>query len=101
MHPNSPAAQAGLIPHTDYILGSEVMAGDDDLYTIIEGNDHKQIKLFVYNNDTDLCREVSSRVSNVVEYTNICLYEPDFRAFFFSISLIFHAWQSKLFFCIC
>ncbi len=58
VHPNSPAAQAGLIPHTDYILGSEVMAGDDDLYTVIETNDHKQIKLFVYNCDTDLCREV-------------------------------------------
>lgn len=58
VHPNSPAAQAGLVPHTDYILGSEVMSGDDDLYAIIENNDHKQIKLFVYNSDTDRCREV-------------------------------------------
>jgi hypothetical protein len=60
IHPNSPAAQAGLIPHSDYILGSEMMsAGDDDLYSLIESHDHQEIKLYVYNADTDNCREVS------------------------------------------
>ena len=58
-HPNSPAAQAGLIPHTDYILGSDTMVGDDDLYTLIENNNHKELKLFVYNSESDACREVS------------------------------------------
>ena len=64
IHPNSPAAQAGLIPHTDYILGSDMMASsDDDLYTLIESNNHKEIKLFVYNSDQDTCREVRSAVN--------------------------------------
>ena len=61
IHPNSPAAQAGLIPHSDYILGSEMMsAGDDDLYSLIESHDHQEIKLYVYNTDTDNCREVGT-----------------------------------------
>ena len=60
IHPNSPAAQAGLIPHTDYILGSDTMVGDDDLYTLIENNNHKELKLFVYNSESDACREVST-----------------------------------------
>ena len=59
VHPNSPAAQAGLKPHADYILGSDAMAGDDDLFNLIENNNNKQIRLFVYNSDTDVCREVS------------------------------------------
>lgn len=60
VHPNSPAAQAGLIPHTDYVVGSESMgAGDDDFYSMVELNNHKQIKLFVYNSESDGCREVS------------------------------------------
>lgn len=61
IHPNSPAAQAGLIPHTDYILGSDTMVGDDDLYTLIENNNHKELKLFVFNSDSDTCREVSAQ----------------------------------------
>ena len=65
IHPNSPAAQAGLIPHTDYILGSEMMtAGDDDLYSLIESHDHQEIKLYVYNADTESCREVSNLTSH-------------------------------------
>ena len=60
IHPNSPAAQAGLIPHTDYILGSDMMvSGDDDLYSLVENNNHKEIKLYVYNSEMDRCREVS------------------------------------------
>ena len=60
IHPNSPAAQAGLIPHTDYILGSEMMtSGDDDLYSLIESHNHQEVKLYVYNSETDACREVS------------------------------------------
>lgn len=45
--------------HSDYILGSDAMAtSDDDLYTLIEASNHKQIKLYVYNSETDSCREV-------------------------------------------
>ncbi|CAI8042109.1 Golgi reassembly-stacking protein 2 [Geodia barretti] len=33
--------------------------GDDDLYSLIESHDHQEIKLYVYNTDTDNCREVS------------------------------------------
>ena len=49
---------AGLLPHTDYILGSEQMAGDDDLYSLIESSLHKQVRLYVYNCNTEQCREV-------------------------------------------
>ena len=59
VHPNSPAAQAGLIPHSDYILGSDaMMSTDDDFYTLIENNNHKQLRLYVYNSEMDSCREV-------------------------------------------
>ena len=34
------------------------MVGDDDLYSLIENNNHKEIRLFVYNSDSDACREV-------------------------------------------
>jgi len=61
VHPNSPAAQAGLIPHTDYILGSDAMATDDDLYTLVETHNHQSLKLYVYNAETDACREVRER----------------------------------------
>ena len=37
------------------------MVGDDDLYTLIENNNHKELKLFVYNSDSDACREVSTQ----------------------------------------
>ena len=58
MHPNSPAAQAGLIPHTDYILGSDAMAAEDDLYSLVETHNHQALKLYIYNAETDACREV-------------------------------------------
>ena len=61
VHPNSPAAQAGLIPHADYVLGSDSMVGgDDDFYSMVESNNHKQIKLYVYNSESDSSREVCS-----------------------------------------
>ena len=44
------------------MVGSESMgAGDDDFYSMVELNNHKQIKLFVYNSESDGCREVSGR----------------------------------------
>ena len=59
VHPNSPAAQAGLKPHSDYILGSDAMSAEDDLFTFVENNNNKQVRLYVYNSDSETLREVS------------------------------------------
>lgn len=59
VEPNSPAALAGLRPHTDYIIGADtVMNESEDLFSLIETNEGKGLKLYVYNTDTDNCREV-------------------------------------------
>lgn len=56
---NSPASLAGLRPHTDYIIGADnVMNETEDLFSLIETHEGKGLKLFVYNTDTDNCREV-------------------------------------------
>ncbi|KAG7258298.1 hypothetical protein CRUP_009601 [Coryphaenoides rupestris] len=56
---NSPAALAGLRPHSDYIIGADsVMNESEDLFSLIEAYDGKGLKLYVYNMDTDSCREV-------------------------------------------
>ena len=34
------------------------MTGDDDIFSLIENNNNKQLKLFVYNSEQDSCREV-------------------------------------------
>ncbi|XP_067108411.1 Golgi reassembly-stacking protein 2-like [Osmerus mordax] len=57
---NSPAALAGLRPHTDYIIGADsVMNESEDLFSLIETHEGKGLKLYVYNTDTDNCREVA------------------------------------------
>ncbi|XP_048836535.1 Golgi reassembly-stacking protein 2-like [Brienomyrus brachyistius] len=59
VEPNSPAALAGLRPHTDYIIGADtVMNESEDLFSLIENHEGKGLKLYVYNTDTDNCREV-------------------------------------------
>ncbi|KAI6241235.1 hypothetical protein M3Y99_00347400 [Aphelenchoides fujianensis] len=60
VQPNSPAAQAGLIGDSDYILGAEsVLQHADDLISLVQANIGKQVKLFVYNVDSDNVREVN------------------------------------------
>ncbi|XP_060113428.1 Golgi reassembly-stacking protein 2 [Heteronotia binoei] len=59
VEPNSPAALAGLRPHSDYIIGADtVMNESEDLFSLIETHESKPLKLYVYNTDTDNCREV-------------------------------------------
>jgi len=59
VEPNSPAYIAGLRPFSDYIIGSDsLLSEQDDLFTLIESHDGRQLKLFVYNSDYDASREV-------------------------------------------
>uniref|UniRef100_A0A8D0H5U2 Golgi reassembly stacking protein 2 n=1 Tax=Sphenodon punctatus TaxID=8508 RepID=A0A8D0H5U2_SPHPU len=59
VEPNSPAVLAGLRPHSDYIIGADtVMNESEDLFSLIETHEAKPLKLYVYNTDTDNCREV-------------------------------------------
>lgn len=60
VHPTSPADFAGLIAFSDYIIGADsVLHESEDLFTLIETHEGKPLKLYVYNADTDSCREVT------------------------------------------
>ncbi|KAF7727918.1 Golgi reassembly-stacking protein 2 [Apophysomyces ossiformis] len=56
---NSPAEMAGIIPHTDYIIGSPHMAlrSEDDFYSLVEEFLGKPLRLYIYNTEWDSCRE--------------------------------------------
>ncbi|CAI4225250.1 unnamed protein product [Auanema sp. JU1783] len=57
---NSPASIAGLQSDTDYILGAEsVLNQADDLIAHVQANEGKPLKLYVYNVDSDIVREVT------------------------------------------
>ncbi|XP_077410698.1 Golgi reassembly-stacking protein 1-like isoform X2 [Vanacampus margaritifer] len=56
---NSPAASAGLIAHVDFIVGADqLLQSSDDLFSLIEASEGKQLKLLVYNTQSERCREV-------------------------------------------
>ncbi|CAG0888249.1 unnamed protein product [Cyprideis torosa] len=60
VNPGSPADIAGLRPYSDYIIGADsVLHESEDLFTLISAHEGKPLKLYVYNTDTDSCREVS------------------------------------------
>lgn len=60
VQPNSPADLASLRSNTDYIIGADsVLHESEDLFTLIESHEGKPLKLYVYNSDTDSCREVT------------------------------------------
>ncbi|KAK7065330.1 Golgi reassembly-stacking protein 1 [Halocaridina rubra] len=60
VEPNSPADIAGLQSHTDYIIGADsVLHESEDLFSLIEAHEGRPLKLYVYNMDTDSCREVT------------------------------------------
>jgi len=57
---NSPADIAGLRPHTDYIIGADSVLHDaEDFFNLVESHECKALKLYVYNSETDGCREVT------------------------------------------
>ncbi|KAM6129623.1 LOW QUALITY PROTEIN: Golgi reassembly-stacking protein 2 [Pterocles gutturalis] len=58
VEPNSPAALAGLRPHSDYIIGADTVMNESEDLSLIETHEAKPLKLYVYNTDTDNCREV-------------------------------------------
>lgn len=58
---NSPADLAGLLPYSDYILGSPegVLHGESGLSEIVEDHIGRPLRLYVYNNEYDVTREVT------------------------------------------
>ncbi|XP_077480920.1 Golgi reassembly-stacking protein 1-like isoform X2 [Stigmatopora argus] len=55
----SPADSAGLIANIDFIVGADqLLQSSDDFFSLIEANEGKQLKLLVYNTQSDQCREV-------------------------------------------
>ena len=61
--PTSPAEAAGLRPFTDYIIGADsVLHESEDLFTLIEAHEARALKLYVYNTETDHCREVRMKI---------------------------------------
>lgn len=60
VEPDSPADIAGLQAYTDYIIGADsVLHESEDLFSLIEAHEGRPLKLYVYNVDTDACREVT------------------------------------------
>ncbi|XP_050418363.1 Golgi reassembly-stacking protein 2 [Patella vulgata] len=60
IEPNSPADLAGLKSNSDYVIGADsVLHESEDLFTLIESHEGKPLKLYVYNSDTDSCREIT------------------------------------------
>ncbi|XP_033728856.1 Golgi reassembly-stacking protein 2-like isoform X2 [Pecten maximus] len=58
--PNSPADLAGLKSNTDYIIGADsVLHESEDLFTLIDSHEGKPLRLYIYNTETDSCREVT------------------------------------------
>ncbi|GBF61571.1 hypothetical protein TMEN_4075 [Trichophyton mentagrophytes] len=58
--PQSPAYVAGLLPHSDYILGtpSGTLRGETALGELVEDHLNRSLTLWVYNNEFDVVREV-------------------------------------------
>merc|ERR1719508_724544 len=58
--PGSPAELAGLRQFSDYIIGADsVLHESEDLFSLIEAHEGRPLKLYVYNTETDHCREVT------------------------------------------
>ena len=58
--PKSPAELAGLRPYSDYIIGADsILHESEDLFSLIEAHEGRPLKLYIYNTETDHCREVT------------------------------------------
>lgn len=58
---NSPADLAGLLPYSDYILGTPegVLHGEAGLGELVEDHIGRPLRLYVYNNEYNVTREVT------------------------------------------
>ncbi|KUJ22270.1 uncharacterized protein LY89DRAFT_680409 [Mollisia scopiformis] len=58
---NSPADVAGLLPYSDYILGTPegVLHGEAGLGELVEDHIGRPLRLYVYNNEYNVTREVT------------------------------------------
>ncbi|CCH46457.1 hypothetical protein BN7_6051 [Wickerhamomyces ciferrii] len=63
IHPNSPAERAGLIEHSDYIIGAQdgllATGGEDLLGRLITSKKNESLILYVYNHDYNIVRPVN------------------------------------------
>lgn len=59
--PNSPADVAGLLPYSDYVIGSPegVLRGDAGLGELVEEFMGRPLRLYVYNNEYDVTRMIT------------------------------------------
>ena len=62
---NSPAEAAGLLPYSDYILGTPegALHGESGLGELVEDHIGRPLRLYVYNNEYDVTREVTIQPS--------------------------------------
>ncbi|KAH6619671.1 GRASP55/65 PDZ-like domain-containing protein [Chaetomium sp. MPI-SDFR-AT-0129] len=62
---HSPADAAGLLPYSDYILGTPegVLHGEGGLSELVEDHIGRPLRLYVYNNEYDVTREVTIQPS--------------------------------------
>lgn len=60
VHPSSPAEMAGLRAFSDYIISADSLLHEsEDLFTLIESHEGRPLKMYVYNQDDDICRDVT------------------------------------------
>ncbi|GAB7356994.1 hypothetical protein MBLNU459_g7826t1 [Dothideomycetes sp. NU459] len=59
--PNSPADVAGLLPYSDYVIGSPegLMRGESGLGELVEDFMDRPLRLYVYNNEYDVTRMIT------------------------------------------
>lgn len=58
---NSPADLAGLLPYSDYILGTPegVLHGESGLGELVEDHIGRPLRLYIYNNEYNVTREIT------------------------------------------
>jgi hypothetical protein len=60
VHPNSPAERAGLVAFNDYVIGADsVLHEAEDFFSLVDAHQTRPLKLYVYNLDSDQCRDVT------------------------------------------